>query len=177
MFHSGTILHSYPFNWRDGKPLMNVAKRSWYIRTTELKDKLLKNNAEINWYPKNVGTGRFGRWLENNVDWALSRERFWGCTMPIWESESGKRVCVGSVKELEELVGRDLSDLDLHRPYVDEITFERDGETYRRVPYVVDVWFESGAMPYAQWGYQGEDRQSTRLNSSHVAISYAVFRV
>lgn len=156
MFHSGTILHSYPFNWRDGKPLMNVAKRSWYIRTTELKDKLLKNNAEINWYPKNVGTGRFGRWLENNVDWALSRERFWGCTMPIWESESGKRVCVGSVKELEELVGRDLSDLDLHRPYVDEITFERDGETYRRVPYVVDVWFESGAMPYAQWGYQGE---------------------
>ncbi len=156
MFASGTILHSYPFNWRDGKPLMNVAKRSWYIRTTELKDKLLKTNSEINWYPKNVGTGRFGRWLENNVDWALSRERFWGCTMPIWQADSGRRICVGSVKELEGYVGRDLTDLDLHRPYVDEITFEVDGETYRRVPYVVDVWFESGAMPYAQWGYQGE---------------------
>lgn len=157
MFRSGTILHSYPFNWRDGKPLMNVAKKSWYIRTTALKDKLLKTNSEINWYPETIGEGRFGRWLENNVDWALSRERFWGCTMPIWEAPSGKRVCVGSVAELSSYVGRDLSDLDLHRPYVDEITFELDGEVYRRVPFVVDVWFESGAMPYAQWGFQGED--------------------
>ncbi len=156
MFRSGTILHSYPFNWRDGKPLMNVAKKSWYIKTTLLKDKLLEANADINWHPESIGTGRFGRWLENNVDWALSRERFWGTTMPIWESPSGKRICVGSVAELEEYVGRDLSDLDLHRPYVDEITFGHEGETYRRVPFVVDVWFESGAMPYAQWGYQGE---------------------
>lgn len=156
MYRSGTILHSYPFNWRDGKPLMNVAKKSWYIRTTEVREKLLSNNAAVNWHPEHIGEGRFGRWLENNVDWALSRERFWGCTMPIWESPSGKRICVGSVRELEELVGRDLSDLDLHRPYVDEITFERDGETYTRVPFVIDVWFESGAMPYAQWGYQGE---------------------
>lgn len=156
MFRSGTILHSYPFNWRDGKPLMNVAKKSWYIKTTEVKDRLLENNRDINWYPPGIGTGRFGRWLENNVDWALSRERFWGCTLPVWESESGRRVCVGSVKELEGYVGRDLSDLDLHRPFVDEITFTLDGETFRRLPYVVDVWFESGAMPWAQWGYQGE---------------------
>ncbi len=160
MFRSGTILHSYPFNWRDGKPLMNVAKKSWYIRTTEVKDKLLANNERINWYPPSTGEGRFGRWLENNVDWALSRERFWGTTMPIWESPSGKRVCVGSREELGRLAGRDLSELDLHRPYVDEITFELDGETYTRVPYVVDVWFESGAMPYAQWGYRGAEGTS-----------------
>jgi isoleucyl-tRNA synthetase len=156
MFRSGTILHSYPFNWRDGTPLMNVAKKSWYIRTTDVREKLLENNAKINWHPENIGTGRFGRWLENNVDWALSRERFWGATMPIWESESGQRICVGSVAELEQLTGRDHSELDLHRPYIDEITFEHNGELFTRVPYTIDVWFESGAMPYAQWNYQGD---------------------
>ncbi len=157
MFDSGTIRHAYPFNWRDGKPLMNVAKRSWYIRTTAVKELLLANNDRIGWHPDHIRTGRFGRWLENNIDWALSRERYWGAPMPVWETEDGgKKVCVGSVAELERLTGRDLRDLDLHRPYVDEITFELDGETYRRVPYTVDVWFESGAMPYAQWHYLGE---------------------
>jgi isoleucyl-tRNA synthetase len=156
MFRSGTILHSYPFNWRDGTPLMNVAKKSWYIRTTEVRDRLLANNAKINWHPEHIGEGRFGRWLENNVDWALSRERFWGATMPIWESESGARICVGSVAELEQFTGRDHSELDLHRPYIDEITFEHDGELFTRVPYTIDVWFESGAMPYAQWSYRGD---------------------
>ncbi|MFA5593881.1 MAG: isoleucine--tRNA ligase [Trueperaceae bacterium] len=158
MYRSGTILHTYPMNWRDGTPLMNVAKKSWYIRTTAVKDHLLENNDKVGWHPDHVRTGRFGKWLENNIDWALSRERFWGATMPIWQNEDGSRkVCVGSVAELEELTGRDLSELDLHRPYVDEITFELDGETMRRVPYTVDVWFESGAMPYAQWHYMGED--------------------
>ena len=157
MYRSGTILHTYPMNWRDGTPLMNVAKKSWYIRTTAVKDHLLENNDKVGWHPDHVRTGRFGKWLENNIDWALSRERFWGATMPIWQNADGSRkVCVGSVKELEELTGRDLSELDLHRPYVDEITFELDGETMRRVPYTVDVWFESGAMPYAQWHYMGE---------------------
>jgi len=157
MYRFGTVLHSYPFNWRDWTPLMNVAKRSWYIRTTAVKDLLLSNNAVIGWHPEHMREGRFGRWLENNVDWALSRERFWGATLPIWRSEDGKQiVCVGSVEELEKLAGRDLSGLDLHRPYVDDVTFELDGQVYRREPYTVDVWFESGAMPYAQWHYMGE---------------------
>ena len=158
MYRSGTIRHGYPFNWRDGKPLMNVAKRGWYIRTTAVKDLLLKNNAVIGWHPEHMREGRFGRWLENNVDWALSRERYWGAPLPIWRSEDGaSTVCVGSVKELEALTGRDLSGLDLHRPYVDDVTFVKDGELYRREPYTVDVWFESGAMPYAQWHYMGDD--------------------
>ncbi len=157
MYRSGTIRHSYPFNWRDWTPLMNVAKRSWYIRTTAVKDLLLSNNDAIGWHPEHMREGRFGRWLENNVDWALSRERYWGATLPIWRSEDGQKVvCVGSVAELEQLTGRDLSGLDLHRPYVDEVTFQVDGQIYRREPYTVDVWFESGAMPYAQWHYMGE---------------------
>ncbi|MEJ2667430.1 MAG: class I tRNA ligase family protein, partial [Deinococcales bacterium] len=165
MWRQGTTVHAYPFNWRDDTPLMNVAKRSWYIRTSALKDRLLANNDRVNWVPDNVRTGRFGKWLENNVDWALSRERFWGAPLPIWESvgadgeaegDAVERYCVGSVSELSELAGRDLSELDLHRPFVDEVTFERRGKTFRRVPYTVDVWFESGAMPYAQWHYQGD---------------------
>src|SRR5690606_20005609 len=115
LYRAGTIRHGYPFNWRDDKPLMNVAKRGWYIRTTAVRDLLLKNNAVIGWHPEHVREGRFGRWLENNVDWALSRERYWGATLPIWRSEDGEdTVCVGSVRELEQLTGRDLSDLDLH---------------------------------------------------------------
>ncbi len=165
MWRQGTTVHAYPFNWRDDTPLMNVAKRSWYIRTSALKDRLLANNDRVNWVPDNVRTGRFGKWLENNVDWALSRERFWGAPLPIWESvgadgeaegDAVERYCVGSVSELSELAGRDLSELDLHRPFVDEVTFEKRGKTFRRVPYTVDVWFESGAMPYAQWHYQGD---------------------
>ncbi len=158
MYRSGTVRHGYPFNWRDDTPLMNVAKRGWYIRTTAVKDLLLANNAVIGWHPEHMREGRFGRWLENNVDWALSRERYWGAPLPIWRSEDGEdAVCVGSVRELEELTGRDLAGLDLHRPYVDEVTFERGGKVYRREPYTVDVWFESGAMPYAQWHYLGDD--------------------
>mgnify|MGYP000358915609 FL=1 len=157
MYHATTLRHAYPFNWRDGTPLMNVAKRSWYIRTTAVKEALLRANDAITWVPDAIRTGRFGKWLENNVDWAVSRERYWGCPLPVWEREDGgDRICVGTVAELEALSGRDLSDLDLHRPYVDDVTFEKDGATYRRVPYTVDVWFESGAMPYAQRHYLGD---------------------
>jgi len=156
MFDHGIIRHAYPFNWRDDQPLLNVAKKSWYIRTSVLKDQLLALNDRIGWHPDHIRTGRFGKWLENNVDWALSRERYWGAPMPIWRADDGETIVVGSVAELGELVGRDLSDLDLHRPSVDEVTFERGGKTFRRVPYTVDVWFESGAMPYAQWHYHGE---------------------
>lgn len=157
LYRSGTIRHTYPFNWRDGKPLMNVAKKSWYVKTTAVRDLLLANNDAIGWHPDGVRTGRFGKWLENNVDWALSRERYWGATMPIWRSEDGDTICVGSVGELSELAGRDLTGLDLHRPYVDEIVITKNGKEYRRLPYTVDVWFESGAMPYAQWHYLGEE--------------------
>ena len=155
MYHHGIIRHTYPFNWRDGLPLMNVAKKSWYIRTSHLKDRLLATNDRIGWHPDHVRTGRFGKWLENNVDWALSRERYWGAPMPVWRAEDGETIVVGSVAELSELAGRDLTGLDLHRPAVDEIVFERGGKAFHRVPYTVDVWFESGAMPYAQWHYRG----------------------
>ena len=157
MYRRTTIRHAYPFNWRDGKPLMNVAKKSWYIRTTEVKDRLLANNDRVRWVPESIRSGRFGKWLENNVDWAISRERYWGCPLPIWvPDDGGDPVCVGSVAELERLSGRDLSELDLHRPFVDRVTFEKDGRTYRRVPYTVDVWFDSGAMPYAQHHFLGD---------------------
>lgn len=157
LYRRATIKHTYPFNWRDGTPLINYAKKSWYIRTSKLKDKLVSNNQKIKWVPEHIRDGRFGNWLENNIDWAVSRERYWGCPLPIWEAEDGTQHCVGSLKELSELTGRDQSELELHRPYVDDITFEKDGKTFTRVPYTVDVWFESGAMPYAQWHYLGEN--------------------
>ena len=174
MFRAGTILHSYPMNWRDDVPLMNVAKRSWYIRTTAVKDLLLANNDRVGWHPDHVRTGRFGKWLENNIDWALSRERFWGAPMPVWENPDGtKKVCVGSVAELEELSGKDLHDLDLHRPFVDDVTFVLGGETYTRVPYTVDVWFESGAMPYAQWHFLGDlDSEAGQELAEHFPADY-----
>jgi isoleucyl-tRNA synthetase len=159
MFRSGRVTHAYAFCWRDDTPLLFYAKNSWYIRTTLIKDRLLGNNEKINWVPKTIGTGRFGKWLENNIDWSLSRERYWGCPLPIWQSSDGDQICVGSVAELGRLAGRDLSGLDLHRPYIDEITFERDGKAYRRVPYTIDCWFESGAMPYAQWHYPFENQK------------------
>lgn len=159
MFRSGRVTHAYQFCWRDDTPLLRYAKNSWYIRTTWIKDKLLRNNDKINWVPASIGKGRFGNWLAENVDWSLSRERYWGCPLPIWESDDGKKICIGSVEELSRLSGRDLSDLDLHRPYVDEITFEHEGQTFRRVPYTIDVWFESGAMPYAQWHFPFEHQQ------------------
>ena len=159
LFKGERIKHAYPHCWRDDTPLLFLAKTSWYLKTTAVRDQLLANNQRINWKPDHVRDGRFGRWLENNIDWSISRERFWGCPLPIWASEDGAdMLCVGSVAELSELTGRDLSALDLHRPHIDEITFERHGKMYRRVPDTVDVWFDSGAMPYAQWHYPFENK-------------------
>ena len=155
-------VHNYPFCWRCDTPLMFYARHSWFIRTTQEKQALIDLNQTIGWVPQHVRDGRFGNWLDDLKDWSLGRERFWGTPLPIWEDESnGDRLMVGSVAELSELAGRDLSDLDLHRPYVDEITFPNPngGGLMRRVPEVIDVWFDSGAMPVAQWGYPFQNRE------------------
>ena len=159
LYWSGTYRHSYPFHDRTGDPILYYAKPSWYIRTQQFRDELVRLNQEINWVPGYIRDGRFGKWLENNVDWAISRERYWGTPLPLWRADDGDLICVGSVQELSELSGRDLSGLDLHRPYVDDVIIEQGGKTYRRVPEVLDVWFDSGSMPYAQWHVLERDGQ------------------
>ncbi|MDQ2692397.1 MAG: isoleucine--tRNA ligase [Chloroflexota bacterium] len=154
--------HTYPFCWRCHTPLLYYARESWYIRTSAFRDRLVELNNTINWVPDHVKTGRFGNWLENNIDWALSRERYWGTPLPIWECESCRhREGVGSVQDLSEKAGRDLSDLDLHRPYVDEVHWDCPdcGGKMTRVPDLIDVWFDSGAMPVAQWHYPFENKE------------------
>ncbi len=163
LYKAGQYEHSYPHSWRTKEPLMYVARETWYIRASEFKDKMVANNQKINWTPEHIKDGRFGNWLDNLKDWALGRERYWGTPLPIWvDDQNGDMVCIGSVEELSQLTGRDLIDLDLHRPYVDDITFPNPrgtGGTMRRVPEVIDVWFDSGAMPYAQWGYPHKNQQ------------------
>ncbi len=150
LFRAEEYEHSYPHCWRCETPLLYYAKSSWYVATTEVKDQLLASNEAVRWYPEHVKHGRFGKWLENNVDWALSRERYWGTPLPVWRSEDGEEtLCVGSRAELHEL-GADVPE-DLHRPFVDAVTFERGGKTFRRVPDLIDVWWDSGCMPFAQW--------------------------
>jgi isoleucyl-tRNA synthetase len=152
---SGTYEHTYPLCWRCDTPLIYLARPAWYIRTTAVKKQLLDANDHVNWYPEHIKHGRYGDWLENNVDWSLSRERYWGTPLPIWVCPQGHETGVGSLAELSTLAGRDLGDLDPHRPHIDEVTFgcsECRGVA-TRVPYLIDVWFDAGAMPYAQWGY------------------------
>jgi len=162
LYKAGTYEHTYPFCWRCETPLIYWAKETWYLRTSEFKDRLVALNDTINWVPDHIRGGRFGRWLENNVDWALGRDRYWATPIPIWKSDapgSDYMECIGSVAELARKSGRDLSGLDLHRPYVDDITWPApDGGTMRRVSELCDVWFDSGSMPVAQWHYPFSNR-------------------
>src|SRR5512139_64095 len=162
LFKSEPYTHTYPFCWRCGTPLLYYARESWYIRTSAYRDRLVELNNTINWVPEHTRSGRFGNWLANNIDWALSRERYWGTPLPVWECASCKhREGIGSVAELSEKAGRDLSDLDLHRPYVDEVHWDcpRCEGQMSRVPDLIDVWFDSGSMPVAQWHYPFENKE------------------
>jgi isoleucyl-tRNA synthetase len=154
LFRSERHEHSYPHCWRCGTLLIYYAVPSWFIKTTAIKDRLLEQNERTNWYPATVKNGRYGEWLRNNVDWALSRTRYWGTPLPLWVCDEEHVTCVGSLAELSELAGRDLTELDPHRPYVDAVTFSCPvcGERARRVPEVIDVWYDSGAMPFSQFG-------------------------
>ena len=182
LYRKEVITHTYPYSWRYDVPVIYYARESWYIRTTAIAARMVELNKTINWCPPEIGTGRFGNWLEENKDWALSRERFWGSPLPLWVSEdfvigdnasSGKMFAVGSIAELREgfidingerlLLGdaldRGLAELDMHKPFVDRIYFVRNGRRFNRTPELVDVWFDSGSMPFAQLHYPFEHRE------------------
>ncbi len=152
--------HNYPFCWRCDTPLIYYAKSSWYVKTTARKDDVLSANEEVTWYPDHLKHGRFGKWLENNIDWSLSRDRYWGTPLPVWRCTNDHDTVIGSKAELGELAGKDLSGLELHRPYVDEVSFAcpECGAEATRVTSVIDAWFDSGSMPVAQWHYPFENR-------------------
>jgi isoleucyl-tRNA synthetase len=162
LFRRETIKHTYPFCWRCDAPLLYYAKQTWYIKTTAVKERLISGNKEINWYPEHIKEGRFGDWLENNIDWAFARERYWGTPLPFWRCEKcGAYECAGSVKELKEKPGCSgmKEPLDIHRPFMDDVTFNcgKCGGKMKRTPEVMDCWFDSGAMPIAQSHYPFEN--------------------
>ena len=185
LFKSEKHTHSYPHCWRTDKPVLYYPLDSWFIRTTALKERMIELNRTINWKPEATGSGRFGNWLENIVDWNLSRSRYWGTPLPIWRTEDGKEEkCIGSVKELRDEIDRavaaglmkdnpyagDYKDFDLHRPYIDNVILVSDsGKPMHREPDLIDVWFDSGAMPYAQIHYMGEELKATEFPADFIA--------
>lgn len=169
LYRKETIEHSYPFSWRfDNVPIIYYARESWFIRTTSIADRMIELNKKINWVPHEVGTGRFGNWLEENKDWALSRDRFWATPLPIWVSEDGEMFAVGSIEDLKKgfvvrddkrISVADLPTIDLHKPFVDEVFFERNSKIFKRTPELIDVWYDSGSMPFAQFHYPFENKE------------------
>ena len=161
LFSAPKFEHDYPFCWRCDTPLIYYARESWFIRETAVRDNLVKNNNTVNWIPKGIGEGRFGNWLENIQDWAISRNRYWGTPLNIWECKCGHHHAVGSIEELKAMSPNCPEDIELHRPYVDEVTITcpECGEQMHRVPEVIDCWFDSGAMPFAQYHYPFENKE------------------
>src|SRR6185312_8362094 len=159
LFRAEKYEHSYPHCWRSDNPLIYYAKASWYIKTTAVRDSLLAANESVNWYPDHIKHGRMGKWLENNVDWALSRERYWGTPLPVWRCEDEHDLCIGSLEELRSL-GATVPD-DLHKPFIDDVVFPCPdcGKEMRRVPEVIDAWYDSGSMPFAQWHAPFESKE------------------
>ena len=177
LFSAPKVEHDYPHCWRCNTPLIYYARESWYIEMTKVRDDLIKNNNTINWIPESIGTGRFGNWLENIQDWAVSRNRYWGTPLNVWECECGHRHAIGSREELKEMSGReDALTVELHRPYIDEfeITCPKCGKKMRRVPEVIDCWFDSGAMPFAQYHYPFENKELFESRFPAQFISEAV---
>ncbi|MBQ4212800.1 MAG: isoleucine--tRNA ligase, partial [Selenomonas sp.] len=161
LFKAPKFEHSYPHCWRCDTPLIYYARETWFIKMTDVKDKLIANNNKVNWIPKSIGEGRFGDWLEHVQDWGLSRNRYWGTPLPVWECECGHQHTIGSIAELKEMSDNCPDDIELHRPYIDAVTIkcpECGGEMHR-VPEVIDCWFDSGSMPFAQWHYPFENKE------------------
>ena len=169
LYKKETIVHTYPFSWRNQDvPVIYYARESWFIKTTSVAKRMIELNKTINWQPPEVGAGRFGNWLEENKDWALSRDRFWATPLPIWLSDDGDLFAVGSIDELKQgfIIENDkripvseIENIDLHKPFVDKVLFEKDGKIYKRTPELIDVWFDSGAMPFAQYHYPFENKE------------------
>ena len=177
LFDAPKFEHEYPHCWRCDTPLIYYARESWYIKETAVRDDLIRNNNTVNWIPESIGKGRFGNWLENIQDWAISRNRYWGTPLNIWECEDGHQVCIGSREELKQLSGNDKAlTVELHRPYIDEIICKcpECGKDMKRVPEVIDCWFDSGAMPFAQHHYPFENKELFESQFPAQFISEAV---
>lgn len=177
LFKSEKYTHSYPHCWRCDTPLIYYPKDSWYVKTTAIKDNLIKNNNKVSWHPDNIRTGRFGKFLENVIDWSISRDRYWGTPLPIWECECSHRECIGSIEELnEKRVSNKGEYVELHKPFIDEVKLEcpKCGKEMVRTKEVVDCWFDSGSMPFAQYHYPFENKELFEKNFPAQFISEAV---
>lgn len=176
LFSKEKHLHSYPHCWRCDTPLLYYPKESWFVRMTSLRDKLIANNNKVNWYPETIKTGRFGKFLENVIDWGISRDRYWGTPLPVWQCECGHQECIGSIEELKKMAVDCPEDIELHKPYIDAVHLKcpECGKEMTRFKEVIDVWFDSGSMPFAQWHYPFENKEMFENNFPAQFISEAI---